>query len=59
MGLLHYRASKLHDKDGQGRDLPYETQCVLLFESKEKFDKAVEEHGKEIFADIPNFSEKG
>jgi hypothetical protein len=58
-GLLNWRVSKPHGKDGEGKDLPYVTQCVLLFESSEKMDKAIEKHGEEIFGDIPNFSQKG
>lgn len=57
-GLHDYRVTALNGKDAQGNNWPYVCQCVLLFESMEKWGEAGKAEGGPIFGDIPNFSKK-
>lgn len=55
MGLRH--ATVLRGVKGPDGAAPtYSTMALLDFESLEQFKAAAAAHGKEIFADIPNFT---
>ena len=36
---------------------PYRVMALLWFRTMQDFEKAAKEHGREIFADIPNFTD--
>ncbi|MDP4023663.1 EthD family reductase [Methylobacterium sp. NEAU 140] len=40
-----------------GSPAPFQVMALLTFESADAFQKAIAAHGKEIFADIPNFTD--
>ena len=41
---------------GDGREPVYQVIALLSFRSQQEFQKAVQAHGQEIFADIPKFT---
>jgi uncharacterized protein (TIGR02118 family) len=56
MGLKN--VSILRGKGSPAGDAPlYPVMTLLSFESLEKFQAAVQQHGKEVMGDIPNFTD--
>lgn len=50
-GMTSWQVVELDSSSG------YCVECIMEFESKESFAKAMEEDGKEVMSDIPNYTE--
>lgn len=56
LGLANIRILKGLGGGAPGAPAPYHAIAILDFESMEDFQAAAGAHGKEIFADIPKFT---
>jgi len=55
MGLEDVRLLR-GSASGDGTEAPYQVIALLTFRSQQDFQKAVQAHGQEIFADITKFT---
>ncbi len=56
LGLHDYKIVKAIGTP-DGGDAPFQVMALLSFESAQAFASAAKAHGKEIFGDIPNFTD--
>ncbi len=56
-GMTGWKVTKLNGTASGGAS-PYSIQCELKFKKADGIPAALKEHGQEVMADIPNFSNK-
>jgi uncharacterized protein (TIGR02118 family) len=56
-GLLRYEVDKGLAGGGPGAPPPFIGACHFYFGSVEEFQKGMGHHGKELLADIPNYTD--
>ncbi len=57
MGLTELRLLRGTATPGDGGPATYRVMALLTFSSAEAFGQAAKAHGREIFGDIPNFTD--
>ncbi len=56
-GLLRYEVDRGVGGGAPGAPAPFVAACHLYFDKAGEFEKGIAAHGKEIMADVPNYTD--